>query len=96
MRIMVDTNVLVSALLFPRSNIGRVLEYIAQKHTLVLSSFVIEELRAVTARKFPDRAEAVERMLVGMTYEMVTHPTKWMKTCLKYAIPRITLYCIPQ
>ena len=44
MRIMLDTNVLISMILFPGNRFTRMLEYITQQHTLVLSSFVVDEL----------------------------------------------------
>ncbi len=69
MRVMIDTNVLISALLFPKSRVSRVLEGIASGHTLVLASFVVEELRAVVERKFPAKVSTVERMLDRMSYE---------------------------
>ena len=75
MRVMVDTNVLVSALLFPAAPVGRTLEGIVSGHTLVLASFVIEELRAVVERKFPDKAMAVDRLLEKLSYETVYTPS---------------------
>lgn len=76
MRVMVDTNVLVSALLFPRSRVSRVLEGIASAHTLVIASFVVDELRAVTERKFPSQVSTVEQLLAKMSYEMVFTPKR--------------------
>lgn len=46
MRIMLDTNVLISMIIFPGKRFMQMLECITQKHTLVLSSFVVEELIA--------------------------------------------------
>ncbi|MBR1560482.1 MAG: putative toxin-antitoxin system toxin component, PIN family [Clostridia bacterium] len=74
MRVMIDTNVLVSALLFPGSRVAAVMEHIAAHHTLVLASFVIEELRAVVARKFPQRTTAIEDLLEALCYEYVLTP----------------------
>lgn len=39
-----------------------------------LSSFVIEELEYVVARKFPAKAQAVDALLSGMSYELVYTP----------------------
>ena len=55
MRIMLDTNILVSALLFPSERMNRMMEYISSAHSLVLSSFVIDELKDVVAEKFPTK-----------------------------------------
>ena len=57
MRVMLDTNVLLSALLFPGERMNRMMRCIFEKHRLVLSSFVIEELEYVVARKFPAKAK---------------------------------------
>ena len=52
---MLDTNVLISMVLFPNVSFDRMLDYIVQNHHLVLSSFVVDELLAVVDRKFPGR-----------------------------------------
>ncbi|MFZ7103756.1 MAG: PIN domain-containing protein [Peptococcaceae bacterium] len=51
MRIMIDTNVLLSALVFKSAKMADLLEYIAGKHTLLLCSYIIEEANAVITRK---------------------------------------------
>ncbi|MDO4332589.1 MAG: PIN domain-containing protein [Eubacteriales bacterium] len=52
----------------------QMVEYITQKHTLILSSFVIEELLAVADRKFPEKKDAIDRFLAELTYELVYTP----------------------
>ena len=74
MRIMVDTNILISAILFRSSRINAVLADITAKHTLVISSFVIEELRAVVDRKFPGKLPVVDMLLHQMSFELVYTP----------------------
>lgn len=44
MRIMLDTNVLLSAILFPSERMNRMMRCIFEEHRLVLSSFVVDEL----------------------------------------------------
>ncbi len=41
MRIMLDTNILISMLLFPNEQFKKILDYITRNHKLVLSSFII-------------------------------------------------------
>ena len=53
MRVMLDTNVLLSALLFPGERMDRLMRCVFEEHRLVLSSFVVEELHSVVERKFP-------------------------------------------
>ena len=79
MRIMLDTNVLISLLLFPNEHMNRMMEYIFRNHTLVLSSFVVEELKEVTKRKFPSKTKTVDRLLHQMSYELVYTPAEMEK-----------------
>ena len=74
MRIMLDTNILISMLFFPREQFRKTLDYITRNHKLVLSSFVIDELFAVTERKFPSKKHIVDSFLSNLTYELVYTP----------------------
>jgi len=74
MRITIDTNILLSAFLFPNGQINELMRVIAEKHKLILSSFVIEELTGVVKRKFTGKKEAVDRFLSKFPYEMVYTP----------------------
>ena len=74
MRVMLDTNVLISMLLFPSEKFKRMLDEITGRHRLVLSSFVVEEMFAVVERKFPEKKEAVDEFLSNLTYELVYTP----------------------
>lgn len=76
MRIMLDTNVLISMILFPGKRFTQMLEYITQHHTLVLSSFVVDELFAVVERKFPSKRDAIDRFFSKLGYELVYTPHK--------------------
>lgn len=89
MRIMLDTNVIISALLFPSKRMNDMMDYIFTQHQLVLSSYVVEELKSVVKRKFPAKEYAIEKLLMVMSYEyvytpmnMFIHLRKWMKLFL--------------
>lgn len=71
MRVMLDTNVLLSALLFPGARINQMMQSIFEEHRLVLSSFVVEELTYVVKRKFPKKLQAVDSFLAAMSFELV-------------------------
>ena len=79
MRIMLDTNILISMLLFPNEQFRKILDYITRNHKLVLSSFIIDELTAVVARKFPKKIYVVDSFLSDLSYELVYTP----RACLK-------------
>lgn len=73
---MLDTNVLISALLFPGAKMNAMMEALFTKHDLVLSSYVVDELKDVVRRKFPKKEAVVEKLLFVMSYEFVYTPTK--------------------
>ncbi len=82
MRIMIDTNVLVSAILFPKSKLSMILWDIMLKHKLVLCSYTIDELHLVFERKFPDKINYLEAFLYEMTYELIYTPKKIEASCI--------------
>jgi len=74
MRVMVDTNILVSALLFPHGRMHSLLCHVTAKYSLVLSSYVVDELLQVTRRKFKDKVAVVDELLSQLPYELVYTP----------------------
>ena len=68
MRIMLDTNVLISALLFPGTKMDAMMNYIFTNHQLVLSSYVVDEL------KFPGKEMIINKLLMMMSFEYVYTP----------------------
>ena len=71
MRILVDTNILFSALVFPRSKPARALLYIADNHEIVLCDRNIMELRDILKRKAPNFLPDAEVLLAEMSYELI-------------------------
>ncbi|MCI6648790.1 MAG: putative toxin-antitoxin system toxin component, PIN family [Lachnospiraceae bacterium] len=71
---MLDTNVLISALLFPGSKINAMMNCIFTQHQLVLSSYVVDELKRVVKRKFPQKENAINKLLMLMSFEYVYTP----------------------
>ncbi len=50
------------------------IKIITEKHKLILSSFVIDELIEVFRRKFKNKDDAIERFLIKFPYEKVDTP----------------------
>ena len=71
---MLDTNILISVLLFPSERMNQMMDYIFKNHELVLSSYVVEELKDVVNRKFPKKVRVVDTLLAKMSYEYVYTP----------------------
>lgn len=72
MRIMLDTNVLISMMVFKSFN--AVIDKITQKHSIVLCSYVIDELHEVIERKFPNKQKDIEKFLMKLPFELVYTP----------------------
>ncbi len=69
-RVLVDTNVVISALLFPDSTPARALALVLDEHRLVLTDWIIAELHEVVGRKRPDLLAALDAFLSGIEYEL--------------------------
>ena len=74
MRVFLDTNILVSAILFPSGRVAGFLKTAIAEHTLVVSSFVVDELHKVFNAKFSDKKAELERFLTEFGYELVYSP----------------------
>jgi predicted nucleic acid-binding protein len=61
MRVAVDANIILSAIVFPKSSVWKVAKFIEANHTLLLSQYTMDEVRSVIARKFASYGEAAER-----------------------------------
>lgn len=71
MRILIDTNILFSALVFPHSKPAKALLYVADNHEIVLCDRNIFELRDILKRKAPQFLPDAEVLIAEMSYEMV-------------------------
>ena len=56
---MLDTNILISAILFRSESLSLLIEKVVEDYTLVLSTYIVAELRAVVERKFPTKVKAI-------------------------------------
>ncbi len=74
MRVMLDTNVLISAIVFRSKAMNKILEIVLSEHRLVLSSYVIYELKQVVSRKFEGKSVVLDEFLTALPYEFVHTP----------------------
>ena len=74
MRIMIDTNILLSALVFKSVKMADLIDYIAEKHTLVICSYTIEEFKNVVTRKSSKYNNVIDVFLSRLSFEMVYTP----------------------
>ena len=74
MRIMIDTNIIVSAALFRNGGIALLLKEITKKYQICICTFSIEELNLVMQRKFPEQIKEVDSFLNEFAYELIYTP----------------------
>ena len=74
MRVMLDTNILVSAFVFRSRKIYEVVDFIVSNHTLVLASYVVDELKDVVGRKFPKLTGELDEFLATLSFTLVYSP----------------------
>ena len=71
MKILVDTNILISAILFPKSKVTKALLYITDYHEIILCDRNIIEFREVLNRKKPEKLADAEVFLAELSYELI-------------------------
>ena len=71
MRILVDTNILFSALLFPHSKPAQALLYAVDHPEIVLCDRNITELRDILKRKAPKYLPDAEVLIAELPYELI-------------------------
>lgn len=74
-RVLLDTNIVISALLFPESVPAQVLACTLDRHDLVLTQWVLDELDRVVADKRPDLLPALNDLFDGIEFELAV-PSK--------------------
>jgi putative PIN family toxin of toxin-antitoxin system len=71
MRILVDTNIIISAGLFPESLVGKALKHIIKNHNLILCQYTLDELQDVFLRKFLNRIDYLNEFVRNLKYELI-------------------------
>ena len=71
---------LISLLLFPNPRMNAMMDRIFTDHELVLSSFVVSELKDVVQRKFAVKVKAVDKLLMKLSYDLVYTPEEMDET----------------
>jgi putative PIN family toxin of toxin-antitoxin system len=70
MRIMVDANIIISAILFPKSVVARAFQHMIDNYTLTLSQYTIDEVEDVFNEKFPYKIDEMKIFINKVPYEL--------------------------
>ena len=76
MRVFVDTNIVISAILFPNGKTAKVFSYLLERHTVIISSYTKEECEDVFEKKFPLKKELLDIFFDGISFEEFNSPNK--------------------
>ncbi|MDF9408246.1 MAG: hypothetical protein A4E52_00132 [Pelotomaculum sp. PtaB.Bin013] len=77
MRIMVDTNIIISAIRNPNGTPFAAYAKAAQPpYKIVLCDQIVDEVRKVFNRKFPDSVPLIERFFTWALFEVVSTPSQ--------------------
>ncbi len=71
---MLDTNILLSAMLFPGKRMDTLMRKASVENHLVISSYVLDELFDVIRRKFSSQEGTADKFLQCIPYELVYTP----------------------
>jgi predicted nucleic acid-binding protein len=71
---MLDTNILISAIVFRSKPMNGIINLLAEKYSLVLCSYIIDELHEVVDEKFGDKKNDLEKFLLELAFELVYTP----------------------
>jgi putative PIN family toxin of toxin-antitoxin system len=74
MRIVLDTNVIVSIFVFQSKRLGYMLNFIGLNHQIVMCSYVLDELAEVVEEKFPSKLSALDNFLSAIPFEYFYSP----------------------
>jgi putative PIN family toxin of toxin-antitoxin system len=76
MRVALDTNILFSAFVLSSHYLLQLIDALTERHTIVLSTYVIDELKRITKHKFPAQYDCLETFLYELPFELVYTPEK--------------------
>ena len=74
MRFFIDTNILISAALFPAGKAALVFSHILESHELILSDYTIRECQQVFARKFPEKSNVLNEFFQKIHFTLYQVP----------------------
>jgi predicted nucleic acid-binding protein len=67
---MVDANIVVSAILFPKSVVARAFNHLIDNYNLVLSKYTVDEIEDVFKEKFPHRIIEMKEFMEKTPHEL--------------------------
>ena len=76
MRIMLDTNILISAFIFKSKKMNELINVLSNEHKIVICSYCVDELKELIESKFNVERKSLEIFLERFPFELVYSPTQ--------------------
>jgi len=74
MKVMLDTNILISAFVFKSKVINELIYKLSNEQEIIISSYCIEELKEVVNEKFNVDIKVVDKFLMTFPFRLVYSP----------------------
>ena len=75
MRVMLDTNIIISAFIFKSQKMNELIYKLLKEHEIVICSYTIEELKELINRKFKVNPNELDKFLNKFPFELVYSPS---------------------
>lgn len=74
MRVMLDTNILISAFVFKSQKMNELIYKLSKEHEIVICSYTVEELKALVKAKFKVSMQELDEFLRNFPFDLVYSP----------------------
>ena len=75
MKVMLDTNILISAFVFKSKKMNELIYKLSKEHEIIICSYTIEELKELVSTKFKVSQRDLDEFLQIFPFDLVYSPT---------------------
>ena len=75
MKVMLDTNILISAFVFKSKKMNELIYKLSKEHEIIIWSYTIEELKELVSTKFKVTQRDLDAFLQNFPFDLVYSPT---------------------
>lgn len=75
MKVMLDTNILISAFVFKSKKMNELIYKLSKEHKIIICSYTIDELKELVKTKFKVNIKYLDEFLKDFPFEFVYSPT---------------------
>lgn len=75
MRVMLDTNILISAFVFKSKKMNELIYKLSKEHEIIICSYTVEELKELIDTKFKVSQKDLDEFLKDFPFDLVYSPT---------------------